>query len=250
MTRLELLWWVGWAWLAAWTALPLLLLPWTGPFAGLVLACVLAPWTALAGIAAVQRVLRDVEPGHYRMFADPGSVRWAVKGWAPAVFLTLFQPLFFKSSAYQRIALRLLGARLGPGARVTSRTVLLEPHLVSIGARSLLGEHVHVICSYQPRPGLLVVGRVAIGDDVLVGGYSHLGPGCEIGSGTVIGYDVKLEPRVRIGSDCHIGAGAVLHRGACIGNGVRIGKSCRVPEHARIPDGAVITDHTAWEAAS
>ncbi len=250
MNVLELLWWVGLAYIAAWAALPLLLLPLVGVYAGVVLGCLLMPWSALLGVAALQRALPVVEPGRYRMFKDPGSVRWAIRGWAPAVFLTLFQPLFLMSRWYMRLALCALGARLGAGACVTSRTVIREPHLVSIGAGSLIGEWVHVICSYQIRPGLLLVDRVEVGDRVMIGAFSHVGPGSRIGSRSLLEYGVRVLPRVSIGEDARIGAQTVLHRGARVGNGVRIGRVCRVLENAVVPDGAVLPDHTAWSAGA
>ncbi len=250
MNLLELLWWVGLAYIAAWAALPLLLIPLVGIYAGVVLGCVLMPWSALLGVALLQRALPDVAPGRYRMFDDPGSVRWAIRGWAPAVFLTLFQPLCFMSRWYQRLALRALGARLGVGAWVTSRTVIREPHLVSIGAGSLIGEWVHVICSYQIRPGLLLVGRVEVGDRVMIGAFSHVGPGARIGSRSLLEYGVSVSPRVTIGEDARIGAQTVLHSGARVGNGVRIGRACRVLENAVVPDGARLPDHTMWRAGA
>jgi acetyltransferase-like isoleucine patch superfamily enzyme len=250
MILLECLWWVGWAYVAAWAALPLLLLPQVGPFAGFVLWCALAPWSVLLGIAAVQPFVPRVEPGRYRMFSDPGSVRWAIRGWAPAVFLTVCQPVFFMSRVYQRLALRALGARLGRGACVTSKTVIREPHLVSLGANAMVGEFVHLVCSYQHPPGLLRVGRVVVGDGVLVGAHSILGPGTHIGARSVLEYEVRVEPGVTIGEDVRIGAQSVLRRGARIGNGARIGKGCVVPEHAVVPDGAVLCDRTGQEACA
>jgi len=246
VTRFEVLWWTGWAWLVAWVGAPLALAPWIGFPPALALAVVLAPWTGLAAVATVQRALPDVLPGRYRMFGDAGSVRWAIRGWAPGVFLTVFQPLFFMSRAYQSLALRALGARLGREAWVTSRTVLREPHLVSVGARSLIGEFANIACSYQPRLGVLIVDRVTIGDDVLVGAHAHLGPGCGIGDDVVIGHGCGLGPRVRVGRGSRIGAGSMIHRGATVGCDVRIGKACVVVAHTHVPDGTVVPDHATW----
>jgi carbonic anhydrase/acetyltransferase-like protein (isoleucine patch superfamily) len=243
---LDLLWWLGWVWLAAWTAAPLLLLPVLGPPAGFIAAAVLAPWSALLGMGAAYRVLPRSVCGTFRFPHDRRSMRWVVSSWAPAMYLAVFQPVFFNSRGFQRIVLRVFGARLGAGAWVTSRTVLREPGHVRIGARSLVGEHAHLICSFQPRPGLMVVGDIVIGDDTLVGGYAHVAAGTQIGDRCVIEHAAAVGARVRIGNDARIGAGSAVYNGARIGRGVHIGKHCVIArgaileDGARVPDGAVV----------
>jgi len=241
---LELLWWVGWMWFAAWTALPLLLVTWLGPVGGLAGWALLAPWSALLGMAAIHRMLPPVATGRHRLFADRGSVVWALKGWAPAMYLTAFQPLFFMNAGFQRVALRAFQARLGRGAIATSRTVIREPHLVRIGRRSLVGEFAHLVCSYQPRPAVLTVDEIVIGDEVMIGAYSHLGPGARIEDRTIVEYDVFIGAGTVIGSDCRIGSGTRIYNAARIGRGVVIGKDCILPTGAVVADGATIAEGT------
>jgi len=245
---LELLWWAGWMWCAAWVALPLLAMPLLGPVAGVVAWALLAPWTALLGMAALHRVLPRGEAGTFRLPGDRGSVRWALKGWAPSVYLTLFQPLLFTSRSFQRIALRAFGARLGPGAWLTSRTIAREPHHLRVGARTLVGEYAHLACSYQPRPGLLVVADIVIGDDSLVSAYCHLAPGVTVGSRCVLEHAVAISARTVIGDDSRIGAGTTIYTAARIGRNVSIGKNCLIPSGAVVADGARIPDFTVLAA--
>lgn len=249
MLIFDLLWWAGWIWCAAWIALPLLALPALGPFAGALAWALLAPWSALLGLAALHRLLPDARCGTFRLPGDAGSTRWALKGWAPAVYLTLFQPLFFASRSFQRIVLRAFGARLGPGAWLTSRTIAREPHHLRVGARTLVGEYAHLACSYQPRPGLLVVAAIAIGDDTLVGAYCHLAPGVTVGSRCLLEHAVVVSTRTVIGDDSRIGAGTTIYTGARIGRNVSIGKHCLIPSGAVIEDGARIPDFTVLAGA-
>jgi acetyltransferase-like isoleucine patch superfamily enzyme len=243
---LELLWWAGWAWCAAWVALPLGAVAAAGPVAGVVIWAVLAPWSALLGTGLLHRLLPRSEPGTFRLPGDRGSLRWALGAWAPSTYLTLFQPVFFHSRSFQRIVLLTFGARLGPGAWITSRTILREPQHVRVGSRSLVGEYAHLICSYQPRPGLLIVGDIVIGDDTLIGAYSHLGPGVVIGSRCILEHATAVGARTWIGDDTRIGAGTAIYNGASIGSNVSIGKNCMIPtgavigEGARIPDGTIV----------
>lgn len=248
MLILELLWWVGWAWFAAWVALPLAAVPLVGPVYGFVIWAVLAPWSALLGMTVVHRMMPRSESGTFRLPGDAGSVRWALNGWAPSLYLTLFQPLLFTSRFFQRFVLRAFGARLAPGAWLTSRTIVREPHHVRVGSNSLVGEYAHLICSYQPRPGVLIVAEVVIGDDSLVGGYSHLAPGVTIGSRCVIEHAVAIGARTTIGDGSRIGAGTTIYNAARIGRNVCVGKNCLIPAGAVIADGAVIPDGTVFTA--
>jgi acetyltransferase-like isoleucine patch superfamily enzyme len=240
----DLLWWLGWAFVAALIALPLVAIPILGPVAGFVLWALLAPWTVLGGLSLIRRVLPRSEAGTFRIPGDRGSTRWAMAGWAPSVYLTLFQPLFFLSVGFQRLALRAFGAKLGPGVWVTSRTIIREPHHVTIGARSLIGEYAHLICSFQPRPGLLIVAPISIGDDTLVSGYCHLTAGAVVGSRCTLEHAVAVGPRTQIGDDTRIGASTVIYGSARIGRGVTIGRHCVVASGTIVPDGARLTDGT------
>lgn len=247
MIALDLLWWIGWAYFAACAALPLAILPDLGRLPTVVGWALLAPWTSLAGLALLHRLLPPSEPGKFRMFSDPGSVRWALRGWAPSVYLTVFQPLFAQSPAFQRIALRAFGARLGRGTLLTSRTVVREPHHLQAGAGCVIGEFAHFVCSYQPRPGTLVVAPILLGDAVFVGAYSHLGPGASIGSRTMLEYGVKVGAHSSVGEGARIGAETTLVNSVRVGNRVRIGKRCSVPSGSVIPDDAVLPDGTRYD---
>jgi len=243
---LDLLWWVGLAWFAAWIALPLLAISLLGPVLGAVAWVLVAPWSALLGMAAVHRLLPGSPSGTFRMFSDRESVRWALKGWAPSLYLAVFQPVWFMSEGFQRITLAAFGARLAPGTLLTSRTIVREPHRIRIGAGALVGEYVHLICSYQPKPKLLVVGTIEIGDRVLVGAHSHVGPGVRIGADCILEYRVCVGAHATVGAGTRIGAGSSLYNSVHIGAGVRIGKGCLIPSGAMIPDGTRLPDGTVF----
>ncbi len=244
MRTLDLAWWAGLAFFAACAASPLLLLPLVGPVLGFVAWVVLAPFTALAGLAAVHRLLPASEPGTFRVGSDAGATRWALGLWAPSVYLAVFQPLYFQSAALQRLVLRAFGAELADDALLTSRTVVREPQLLHVGARSVVGEFVHLATSLQPRPGLLVVGRIHIDDDVLVGGYTHVGPGARIGPRAIIEHRVTVGPHTTIGAGSRIGADSTIWSHVRVGVGVTIGKSCLIASGVEIADGTQIPDGT------
>jgi acetyltransferase-like isoleucine patch superfamily enzyme len=247
---LDLGWWLGAAWFAAWAILPFALVPVLGTVPGMIAGALLAPWSALIGMSAVHHALPASHPGTYRFPEDGGAVRWALKQWAPSLYFTVFQPVCGQSERFLRLALRAFGATLRRGAVVTSRTIVREPHHVHVGARSLVGEYAHLICSYQPRRGLLVVGRIEIGDDVLIGGYCHLAPGVRIASGSRLEHAVTVGAHSIVGPGTIVGAGTAIYNNVRIGAGVVIGKNCLIPtgtrvaDGSRIPDGTVLTGET------
>jgi acetyltransferase-like isoleucine patch superfamily enzyme len=246
---LDLCWWLGAVWFAVWAILPFSLVAVLGTVPGMIAGTVLAPWSALIGMSALHRALPASPPGTYRFPDDAGAVRWAFKQWAPSLYLTVFQPVCGQSERFLRLALRAFGATLGRDALLTSRTIVREPHHVQVGARSLVGEYAHLICSYQPIRGVFVVARIEIGDDVLVGGYCHLAPGVRIGSGSRLEHAVSVGAHSIVGSNASIGAGTAIYNHVCLGADVTIGKNCVVPsgariaDHARIPDGTVVAGH-------
>ena len=244
--KLDVLWWIGWLATATLLAVPLALVPALGLVAGVVAWAMLAPWTSLVGLAVLHRAMPDGKPGTFRMATDFGATRWAMKGWAPSVWLTLFQPLFFLSPGFQRLALRAFGARLGEGAWLTSRTVVREPHHVRVGARSMIGECAHLATSLQPRPGILIVAPISIGDDTLVGAYCHLGAGATIGSRCVLEHAVCVAPRAVIEDDVRIGAATVVYASARVGRGATIGKHCVILARSTVADGASVPDGTMY----
>ncbi len=248
MIALDVLWWVGWMYFTAWVALPLALSLVAGPVIGGLAWALLAPWSALAGMALAHRLLPSPAAGTFRMFSDRDSIRWALKGWPPAVYLAVFQPVFFLSPAFQRVVLRAFGARLGSGAQVTTRTSVREPHLLELGRDCMVGEFVHLVCSYQPKPRTLVVGRIRIGDEAMIGAYGVLGAGCRVGARSILEFRVALGADASIGEDARIGSGTTIYNRARIGNGVRIGKQCSIAIGAVVPDGARLPDGTVWPA--
>jgi acetyltransferase-like isoleucine patch superfamily enzyme len=241
---LDFCWWLGGAWFAAWVTLPFALIAPLGPVAGVLAGVLLAPWSALVGMAALHRVLPASRPGTFRLPGDAGAVRWALKQWAPSLYLTVFQPVCGQSERFLRLALRAFGATLGRDALLTSRTIVREPHHLQVGAGSLVGEYAHLICSYQPRRGVLVVDTITIGDDVTIGGYTHLGPGVRIGSGSRIEHGVRIGAHSIVGPNTRIGAGTAAYNGVRIGADVTIGKGCLLPSGTHVADGSCIPDGT------
>ena len=85
--------------------------------------------------------------------------------------------------------LRLWGARVGSLVYWSPGVVILDRPFVRLGDRVVFGIgarlNPHVLAPDRARRMALHIAPIAIGDDALIGGYSLLLPGCEVGAGEV-----------------------------------------------------------------
>jgi acetyltransferase-like isoleucine patch superfamily enzyme len=89
----------------------------------------------------------------------------------------------------------------GPQSRsvtVGDIVCFLDPHMVEIGRNVHLGYHALVIGHVVDNRGLLI-GKVRIGDDVVIGGGSLVMPGVRIGNHAVVGARSMVRPDTVIG---------------------------------------------------
>ncbi|MBP2368913.1 Pls/PosA family non-ribosomal peptide synthetase [Pseudonocardia parietis] len=93
--------------------------------------------------------------------------------------------------------LRLLGARIGPGVVMLSRTIPACPDLLTIGAGTVLRKDSLLSC-YRAEPGLIRTGRVTIGADVVVGETTVIDIDTEIGDGGRLAHSSSLHAGQRI----------------------------------------------------
>jgi len=97
--------------------------------------------------------------------------------------------------------LRLWGARTSfkvywaSGAMVVDRTLLRVGAGVVVGTRAVLSAHL----AYKDEAGVfrVTVAPIEIGDDVLIGAYAGIGPGCRIEAGAEVPAAAFLRPYTR-----------------------------------------------------
>jgi hypothetical protein len=122
--------------------------------------------------------------------ASGAFLRWWTMSQCQAVFarLPFLEELLRLVPSLYSAWLRLFGARVGalvywaPGVSILDRSLIAVGDRVAVGAGARLASH--AIAPVEGR-GALVLGRIVIADDALVGGYATLLPGCEIAAGEV-----------------------------------------------------------------
>jgi hypothetical protein len=132
---------------------------------------------------------RPLPQGRVELASSP-FLRWWITSQCQIVFarLPFLEELLRLVPSLYSAWLRLFGARVGalvywaPGVSILDRSLIEVGDRVAVGAGARLASH--AIAPVEGR-GALVLGRVVIGDDALVGGYATLQPGCEIAAGEV-----------------------------------------------------------------
>ncbi|MEU6838960.1 Pls/PosA family non-ribosomal peptide synthetase [Streptomyces rubiginosohelvolus] len=126
------------------------------------------------------------KPLHIRVWSL-GYVRfWLVKSLVRADPLVLFagSPLY---TGY----LRLLGARIGRGVTVFSRSVPVCTDLLTIGAGSVVRKDASFSC-YRAHDGVIQTGPVTLGKDTTVSAATVLDIGTSLGDGARLGHASSL----------------------------------------------------------
>lgn len=94
--------------------------------------------------------------------------------------------------------LRLWGARIGALVYWSPRVLLLDRGLLDIGHRVVLGAGVrlsgHALTRTEKGDLQLIVGKVTIGDDAVVGGWAVVAPGATVAAGESVPATVGIAP--------------------------------------------------------
>lgn len=93
----------------------------------------------------------------------------------------------------------LAGARIHPTVAMPPRVKVMDPWLVEIGARTVVGDGASLAGHVVARPGELTLGRMVVGEDVVIGAYSIFFGGCEIGDGARLLANSVVRPGTVIG---------------------------------------------------
>lgn len=112
---------------------------------------------------------------------------WAVKT------LTRANPLaLFAGSPIYVLYLRLLGAKIGKGVVIFTRTVPVCTDLLTIGDNTVIHKNSFLLC-YRARPGVLEKGPVTLGSNVLVSEKTTFDIGTSMGDDSQLGHASALQ---------------------------------------------------------
>ncbi|HEX9087231.1 MAG TPA: Pls/PosA family non-ribosomal peptide synthetase [Arthrobacter sp.] len=127
------------------------------------------------------------KPGQIPIWSMAYLRFWAVKT------LTRANPLrLFAGSPLYVVYLRLLGAKIGKGVVIFSRTVPVCTDLLTIGDNTVIHKNSFFLC-YRAIPGIIEMGPVTLGRNVLVSEKTTFDIGTSMGDDTELGHASALQ---------------------------------------------------------
>ncbi|MFF5436393.1 Pls/PosA family non-ribosomal peptide synthetase [Streptomyces achromogenes] len=165
------------------------------------------------------------KPGEFPVWGLAYARLWLVK-----VLLHANPMVFLVGTPLYVLYLRALGARIGKGVTILSRSVPVCTDLLTIGAGTLIRKDSYFL-GYRAYAGRIQTGRVTIGRDAFVG------------EKTVLDIDTSL------GDGAQLGHSSALHRGQAAPDGERWHGSPAEPtdvDHVRVPPARCGTLRRAW----
>ncbi|WP_405620781.1 Pls/PosA family non-ribosomal peptide synthetase [Streptomyces sp. NBC_00076] len=144
-----------------------------------------------AGACALPVLAKWLLVGRWKETAFPvwslAHLRW----WTVKALLRANPMVLFVGSPLYVLYLRALGARIGPGVTILSRSVPVCTDLLTIGAGTVIRKDCHFLC-YEARAGRIRTGRVTLGSGVYVGEKTVLDIGTTMGDDSQLGHSSAL----------------------------------------------------------
>ncbi len=134
----------------------------------------------------ILRLFLPIEEGVYSYQTHPlECFGWNLYGFLCITHLNLFYdkillPIPFRKGFYQ-----LMGAQIGGGIIPISGQ-LLDPHLISLGSNTHIGEDALLTPHAVTSDNKLYIGRIIIGENTMIGAKSTIMPGVKIGNGAMV----------------------------------------------------------------
>ena len=156
-------------------------------FVGMCLAPVLLKWLLVGRL----------KPRQFRVWSLTYFRFWLAK------IVVQVSPLArFSGSPVFSIYLRMLGAKIGRGAVIFSPTVPACADMLTIGAGTVIRKDA-VISGYRAVDGVIQVGPVALGRDVVVGEMTVLDIATSMGDGAQLGHSSSLHSGQSVPAGAH-----------------------------------------------
>ena len=149
--------------------------------------------TALILLGLTGRLLTlGIKPGRYEI-GSVTFIRWLINGGLHTIAMYLVLP-FMMGSGWIKLYFRILGCKMGRDVFLNSKG-LQDAYLLELGNDVIIGGEVDITCHiFEGRH--LVLNKIIIGDNTLIGFRSYVMPGAVIGKKNVIGcYSVVRKDR-------------------------------------------------------
>lgn len=153
----------------------------------------------LVFLVGIFRMITQVRlrEGEYPMFSLE-AIKWSFVSCLYLMVLYTFVD-FIMLTPFANLLFRMLGAKLGRNVQINSK-FMFDASLLEIGDNTVIGGGA-ILNGHIVERGKLILRKIKIGKNVLIGSHATIMPGCEIGDKSIIGAsamllkDSKVEPR-------------------------------------------------------
>ncbi|MFI1440775.1 Pls/PosA family non-ribosomal peptide synthetase [Streptomyces fructofermentans] len=145
----------------------------------------------LIGMCILPVVAKWVLVGRWKETEFPVWSLAYVRFWTVKVLLRANPMALLAGNPLYVLYLRALGARIGEGVTILSRTVPVCTDLLSVGPGTVVRKESLILC-YRAQAGRIRTGPVTLGRDVFVGERTLLDIGTSMGDGSQLGHSSAL----------------------------------------------------------
>lgn len=171
----------------------------------------------IAQMALIRKLIPPPQPGIYRKFSK-GNFFSLV--WLTGLNNILFAMPFLRTVNFVAVLrycyYRGMGMQTHFGNWISVDAVIIDPGLVRLGRNVNIGGLAALTCHVALHDAMVIL-PVTIGDNVMVGAVSKIGPGVTIGDNALIGADCKLGMKVKVGEGAYVEPFSVVEAGTVIG---------------------------------
>ncbi len=143
----------------------------------------------------VERILTiGFKPGRY----STGSftfARWIIYSGLHVILLNMVLP-YVSGTIWNRLFYKLLGAKIGKNVFINSPK-LSDAYLLEIGDNVVIGGDASITCHIF-EGDKLILGKIKIGSNTLIGAESYIMPGAEIGDNCNIGFKASIRKNKKV----------------------------------------------------
>ncbi len=200
------------------------------PVVDVAVSAILAILAAIVAIGVLSALLPRLEPGRHEFMKSAVFWSWVLRSLLRrALLLGPMKPLIFTSNVLRFLALRALGAKVAYDSDCSSDVDILDPALMRIGRKSILGART-LASGHYVDAGKLVLGEIVIGEgtllavDVLVAPDVVIGDRCRILGRAGIGPGCRIEDRVVLGAEATLEGGNHVLAGVSVPPGIFVRK--------------------------
>ena len=196
--------------------------------------------TLIAEVGVLTLFVPRLKTGRSALMRGANFYVWMVRSLLRRI---LFAPglkwFLFTSNTLRFLTLRALGAKVAFSANMSSDVDILDPSLLVVGPRAVIGAR-SLVSGHYVEGGVLILGTVTIGEKAMIAADVTIGPGATIGEGATCQVRAAVGPNAVLGKGARLGGDSGLDVNVQVGAGADIGVRCYLARGVKVPDGTRI----------